>query len=49
MTKKILLLFGLSNTRLFLLCSAATVLIFAIVYYGIYRLTAREYYRIVKR
>ena len=49
MTKKILLLFGLSNTGLFLLCSAATLLIFALVYYGIYRLTAREYYRIVKR
>ena len=49
MTKKILLLFGLSNTGLFLLCSAATLLIFAVVYYFIYRLTAREYYRIVKR
>ena len=49
MTKKILLLFGLSNTGLFLLCSAATLLIFALVYFGIYRLTAREYYRIVKR
>lgn len=49
MTKKILLLFGLSNTGLFLLCSAATLLIFALVYYGIYRLTAREYYRIVRR
>ena len=49
MTKKILLLFGLSNTGLFLLCSAATLLIFAVVYYCIYRLTAREYYRIVKR
>ena len=49
MTKKILLLFGLSNTGLFLLCSAATLLIFAVVYYCIYCLTAREYYRIVKR
>ena len=49
MTKKILLLFGLTNTGLFVLCSAATLLLFAAVYYGIYRLTAREYYRIVKR
>ena len=49
MTRRILLLFGLSNTGLFLLCSALTLLIFAAVYYGIYRLTAREYYRIVKR
>jgi ABC-type antimicrobial peptide transport system permease subunit len=49
MTKRILLLFGLSNTSLFLLCSALTLLLFATVYYGIYRLTAREYYRIVKR
>jgi len=49
MTKKILLLFGLSNTGLFVLCSGATVFLFALVYYGIYRLTAREYYRIVRR
>ncbi len=49
MTKKILLLFGLSNTELFVLCSAATLVVFALVYYLIYRLTAREYYRIVKR
>ena len=49
MTKKILLLFGLSNTGLFLLCSGLTLLIFALAYYCIYRLTAREYYRIVKR
>ena len=49
MTKKILLLFGLSNTNLFVLCSAMTLLVFALVYYLIYRLTAREYYRIVRR
>ena len=49
MTKKILMLFGLSNTGLFLLCSVATLLVFAVVYFLIYRLTAREYYRIVKR
>ena len=49
MTRRILLLFGLSNTGLFVLCSGLTLLIFALVYYGIYRLTAREYYRIVKR
>ena len=49
MTRRILLLFGLSNTSLFVLCSGLTLLIFALVYYGIYRLTAREYYRIVRR
>ncbi len=49
MTRRILLLFGLSNTGLFVLCSGLTLLIFALVYYGIYRLTAREYYRIVRR
>ena len=49
MTKTILLLFGLSNTGLFGLCSLVTLLVFAAVYYLIYRLTAREYYRIVKR
>ena len=49
MTKQILLLFGLSNTGLFGLCSLVTLLIFAVTYYLIYRLTAREYYRIVRR
>ena len=49
MTRRILLLFGLSSTSLFVLCSGLTLLIFALVYYGIYRLTAREYYRIVRR
>ena len=49
MTKLILTLFGLSNTSLFGLCSLVTILIFAVVYYFIYRLTAREYYRIVRR
>ena len=49
MTKLILTLFGLSNTGLFGLCSLVTILIFAVVYYLIYRLTAREYYRIVRR
>ena len=49
MTKLILTLFGLSNTGLFGLCSLITILVFAVVYYLIYRLTAREYYRIVKR
>ena len=49
MTKKLVSLFGLDNVGLFALCSGATLLIFALVYYGIYRLTAREYYRIVRR
>lgn len=49
MTEKLLRLFGLSNTNLFALCSAVTFLVFAATYYGIFRLTAREYYRIVKR
>lgn len=49
MTKKLVELFGLDNTGLFALCSGVTLLVFAAVYYGIYRLTAREYYRIVKR
>ena len=49
MTKLILTLFGLSNTGLFGLCSLITLLVFAVTYYFIFRLTAREYYRIVKR
>ena len=49
MTRKLLLLFGLSNTGLFGLCSGITLLVFAVTYYLIFRLTAREYYRIVRR
>lgn len=44
---KLLALLNLTNIGLFVLCTAATILIFAAFYALVYRLTAREYYKIV--
>lgn len=46
---KILSLMNLYNTKLYLLCSAVSLLVFAVIYSIVYALTAREYYKIVKR
>ena len=45
--KKLLAILGLANKTLFLLCTAATIAIFAVFYVIVYGMTAREYYRIV--
>lgn len=47
--KKLLLLVGMSNDRLFLLCTAVTVLVFAAIYGLIYMVTARAYYHILEK
>lgn len=47
--RRMLLLFGMTNTRLFIGCTAGTVLIFALVYGLIYLMTAKSYYHIVER
>ena len=47
--RRILLLFGMNNTGLFIKCTAITVLIFAVVYGIIYSITAKSYYRIVEK
>lgn len=49
MIRRMLLLFGMTNTKLFIGCTAGTVLIFAVVYGLIYLMTARFYYHIVER
>ena len=49
MIRRLLLLFGMTNTKLFIGCTAGTVLIFAVVYGVIYLMTARSYYHIVER
>ena len=41
-------LFALSNWRLNILCTLGTLLVFAAIYWIVYRLTARSYYRIVR-
>ena len=49
MIRRLLLLFGMTNTKLFIGCTAGTALIFAVVYGLIYLITARSYYHIVER
>lgn len=49
MIRKLLLLFGLVDWHLFLIVTAIVVLIFALLYYLVYRITAKGYYRIVER
>lgn len=44
---KLLGVFGLFNTGLFVLCTVVTVLIFAVFYIIVFAITAREYYKIV--
>lgn len=48
MIVKLLGLFSLTNTGLFLLCTVATIGAFSVIYVAVYALTARIYYRIVK-
>ena len=45
---RILLLFNLTNTRLYVVCTLMCFLVFAVLYVAIYSWTARTYYRIVK-
>ena len=47
--RRLLLLFGMTNTKLFIGCTAGTVLIFVVVYGLIYLMTARSYYHSVER
>lgn len=46
---RMLKLLSMTNTQLFILCTAATILIFAVVYGIIYSITAKSYYKIVER
>jgi len=45
---KLLSIFGLTNFRLFLGCTAATIALFAVIYFIVYSWTQRVYYRIVE-
>jgi len=44
---RLLLVLNLTNTGLFALCTLGTVLLFALIYWAVYMLTAKVYYRIV--
>lgn len=47
--RKILLMLSLTNTKLYIICTMASFLVFALIYGFIYLLTAKVYYRIVKK
>lgn len=47
--RKLLVLFGLVNWQLFLLICVIVTVVFAILYFIVYRLTARSYYQLVER
>lgn len=49
MMKKILQLMNLTNTKLFAICTIGSFLVFALIYGIVYMLTAKLYYKIVKR
>lgn len=45
---KLLALFGLMNTQLFMMATVGTIVVFALIYALIFSLTARTYYKIVE-
>jgi putative ABC transport system permease protein len=47
--KKLLILFGLVNGQLFLMVCGVVTIVFAVLYFIVYRLTARSYYQLVER
>lgn len=47
MLKAIMLVFGLMNTDLFVGCLVVTAAVFAVIYFLVFLLTSRSYYRIV--
>ena len=49
MIKRLLALFSMTNSGLFMGCTVVTLLVFAVIYGIIYGLTARVYYKIVER
>ena len=47
MLKTIMYVFGLMNTELFVGCLVVTSVVFAAIYFIVFRITSRSYYRIV--
>lgn len=47
MLKLMMMVFGLTNTILFVGCLAVTAAVFAVIYFIVFKLTSRSYYRIV--
>ena len=49
LVEKLMLAMSMANVKLFMICTAATVLVFAVVYGLIYLATARTYYKILEK
>lgn len=49
MISRLLGLLGMLNTELYILCTAGTIAVFAVIYAAIYMCTAKSYYKIVER
>ncbi|MDE5780262.1 MAG: ABC transporter permease [Lachnospiraceae bacterium] len=47
--KRILMVFNLTNTSLFICCMSCTMLVFAVIYFMVFKLTSAKYYRILMR
>ena len=47
MIRRLLLMLNLSNVTLFIACLIITILIFTAIYYVVFKLTSRAYYKIV--
>lgn len=47
--RKILIAMNLTNTTLFIACTAGTMVVFAAIYLIVFRITAKEYYKIVTK
>lgn len=48
MVNRILKMLNLNNEKLFAGCLAATIIVFAVIYYLVFKVTSRVYYKIVK-
>lgn len=49
MVRRLLWMLNMDNVRMFAACTAGTILVFALVYGGIYGITAKAYYRILEK
>lgn len=48
MVYRLLQMLNLNNEKLFAGCLAVTIIVFAVIYYLVFKVTSRAYYRIVK-
>ena len=49
MIRRLLAMLSLTNVSLFVTCLLVTILVFTAIYYLVFRITSRAYYKIVSR